>query len=159
MAAAAPALLIASTAMSAIGSIQQGNATASAARYNEAIEYRNATISRQQARAEADQKRKESLKQLGAARAGYAASGVTMDGSPLDVLASSASEAELDRQNILYRGELAALGYEDSAYLYGQRASNARTAGYMGAASALLSGAYTFSDRQADRQPQRQPKE
>lgn len=149
MAAAAPAFLAAATAMSALGSISQGDAGHAAGRYNQAIEMRNATIARQQAKSAADQQQADARKRIGAMRAGYAASGVTMDGSPLDALSSSAAEAELDRQNILYRGELAAIGAEDSAALYGMQARNARTQGYVGAASALLSGGFKFADRQA----------
>jgi hypothetical protein len=54
---------------------------------------------------------------MGAIRAGYGASGVDASGSVLDVLSSSASNAALDHETIIYRGRLAAAGYANEAQL------------------------------------------
>jgi hypothetical protein len=73
--------------------------------------------------------------------AGYGASGVTMEGSPMDVLEASAATAELDRQNILYGGGLRTQGYQSTAGLELMRGQNAETGSYLSAGSSLLSGA------------------
>jgi len=114
MGALSTGLLIAGTAMSAIGQIQQGNAAASAAKANASLtelqgreasitsEY-NAAVSRANAeaiRTSADfdiarqRVAKETLR--GAQVTRYAAGGVKLEGSPLDVLIDSAAQAELD---------------------------------------------------------------
>lgn len=147
MAQAAPFLLAASVGMQAIGMIQQGQAQANAARYNAAIADRNAQIATDQANQDAQQQQRVARQRIGAIRAGYGASGVDVAGSPLDVLADSASQAELDRQTILYKGKLRALGYSDSATLDRYSAGVAETAGYMGAGSAILTGATKGADR------------
>lgn len=148
------ALLIAGTAMSAIGSIQQGNAARQAADYNAAVAERNAAIqnnnailARQQAVSASEQQRKDAARTMGRMRAGYAASGVQMEGSPLDVLASSAAAAELDTLNIVYNGVLKGASYDneaqglrESASMERARGRNAQTQGYMNAGSSLLLG-------------------
>jgi hypothetical protein len=78
---------------------------------------------------------------MGSIRAGYGASGVTMEGSPMEILEQSAMNAEMDRQNILYGGELKASGYESTAGLELMRGEHAVTSSYYNAGSALLSGA------------------
>jgi hypothetical protein len=132
---------VAGAAVSAIGQIQQGKAAKQAGEYNALTAERNALVARQQASAEATAQQREASQRLGAIRAAYGASGVTVEGSPLDVLSDSASLAELDRQTIEYKGSLRALGYEDTAALDRAQGKSAQRAGYMGAASSVLMGA------------------
>ena len=75
------AMTIASTAMTAASAVQQGNAQASADKFNAKVAQRNAVICES-----AGQRRQriDAIKQMGAARAGYGASGVTTEGSPLE---------------------------------------------------------------------------
>jgi hypothetical protein len=54
---------------------------------------------------------------MGAMRAAYGAAGVTVEGSPLDVLEASASQAELDQQTIMYNAKLKVAGLTDTANL------------------------------------------
>lgn len=140
MAQIAPFLMTAATGMQALGAVQEGRAGRKAAERNAQIAERNATITRQQANADALAQQKEARKKLGAIRAGYGASGLTMEGSPLDILEESASNAELDRRTILYKGELRALGYEDEAALERMRGKQSETSGYLRAGTALLKG-------------------
>lgn len=140
MAALPVVLLAASTAVSAIGAIQQGNAQAAANRYNAQVAEQNSVAAQQQAEASAAIQREQSRKAIGATVAGYGASGFTADGTPLDILANSASTAERDRQNILYKGKLQAAGYESQAELDRASASNAESQGYMSAAGILTRG-------------------
>lgn len=131
---------IAATAMQVVGSIQQGRAAQQSSNYNAAIAVRNEGIARDQAQADAAASSRAANSHMGAMRAAYGASGVTMDGSPLDVLESSATLAELDKQNILYKGELKAMGYHDEAMLENQRGKNAVNQSYMNAGSNLITG-------------------
>lgn len=133
-------LTVASAAAGALGSIRQGQAASAAAKTNAAIASRNATIAAQQAKADAEAKQRQVDQVLGAARAGYGASGVTPEGSPLDVLSSSAALGELDRQNVLYKGRLREIGFQDTAAIETMSASAALTKGMFGAGSALLTG-------------------
>lgn len=143
-------LALIGTAVSAVGAIQQGRAAEKAANYNAAIADRNAVVATQQAAANEAAQRKIDRRRMGAMRAGYGASGVTSDGSVLDVLGDSIAEAELNALNIRYEGDLAAQGYGDSAASSRASGKDARTAGYMQAGSSLLLGgskAYDIYER------------
>ena len=130
-----------STAVSVVGSLMQASAKSDAAEYNAEMARRNALMATQQAEADADAQRRKAVRQIGAMRANYGASGVVgNEGSPLDILAQSASDAEMDRLNILYRGKVRASGYEASAALDDQKAENEMTAGILGAGRAVVLG-------------------
>jgi hypothetical protein len=140
------ALTIASTVVSTVGAIQQGNAQADADRYNASVNRQNAAIAQQQGDAALAQQKQDSYRKLGAIKAGYGAAGVTGDGSPMDVLADSFTQSELDANTITYNARVRAAGYQNSANLDESSASNARTAGYTRAASnALLGGSRVYS--------------
>lgn len=151
MAALPVIMLVASTAVSAIGAISQGNAQASANRYNAQMADQNAIASQQQAEASAAIQKEQSRKAIGASVAAYGASGFTTEGTPLDILANSASTAERDRQNILYKGQLQAAGYQSQAELDRASASNAERQGYMSAAGILVGGGTKAYDRWNDK--------
>ena len=136
----ATVLQIIGTAVSVIGALNQGQQQQDSSEYNAAVARNNATASRQQAEANAAAQQRRARQTIGAMRAGYGASGVGLEGSALDVLESSAAMAELDRQNILYGGELRAQGYESTAGLELMRGENAVTGSYFSAGSALLGG-------------------
>jgi hypothetical protein len=134
------ALVAAGTAVSAIGAIQQGQSQASASKYNAAVAEQNAGAAKQQAEAAAMIQQEQAKKAMGSTVAAYGASGVSMEGTPLDVLANSASVAERDRQNIMYKGKLQAAGYQSQADLDRRSATNSLNQGYMKATGILLSG-------------------
>jgi hypothetical protein len=126
--------------MSLFGALSGGQQANSAAKYNAAVANNNAIADRQQAAANAaDQQRKARI-QIGSMRAGYGASGVGLEGSPMDVLEQSAAMAELDRQNILYGGEVRARGYESTAGLELMQGKNAVKGSIFSAGSSLLTG-------------------
>ena len=140
MAAAIPAMMLAGTALSAYGSIQQGQAGKQAALYNASINEQNASLAHDQAQQDALQVRRNAAQAQGAAIAGYGASGVTMEGSPLDVLASAASAAKLDEQTVLYRGKLKELGFRANATLDRMSGKTHEQQGFLNAASNILTG-------------------
>lgn len=133
-------MFAASAGVQAVGSIMSARAASQAAEYNQKISLQNAQIAKQQTEADVISLRKKQYQQLGAIRAAVGASGVTMEGSPLDVLEASVSEAELDAQRLRYSGELRARGYENEAVLYEMESETAKTSGYFNSASALLTG-------------------
>jgi hypothetical protein len=110
-----------------------------AANYNADVARRNAALSLEQAALDAKAQQRQAKKIIGGMRASYGASGVSGGGSVDDVIASSATAAELDRQNILYQGELKAMGYESEAVLDEMAADQAITGSYFQAASTFLS--------------------
>lgn len=134
---AAALATVASGVVSAAGAMSAGKAQANAANYEAQLADRNAKIARNQAEAEQEDQRRENIRQRGAIRAAYGASGIEMAGSPLDVLSDTALEQELDVARIGYRGELKAIGEADKAEMARVSASNAKQAGAIGAISAI----------------------
>lgn len=140
-AAAIPYLTAAAAVVSTIGAIQQASAASSADKYNAAIATQNAQIATDQANTQLAQQQQDAVRKFGSIKAGYGASGVTSDGSPMDVLADSFTQSEMDANTIIYNGKLRAAGYTNTASLDTASASNAMTAGYTKAASTALLGA------------------
>jgi hypothetical protein len=154
---AAVTLADAATAVTAVtgalGSIAGANAQASAAEQQAAFAEQNAAIARQRAASDEARTRRENRRRQGLARATIGASGVTFEGSPLDVLSDSAAEAELDALTVRQAGELEASGFRQQARNARARASDARTAGRIGAGTALLSGASRLTGGRRAPQP------
>lgn len=140
----AETILIIGAATQAIGAISSASSQASASRYNAQVADRNAGIAAQQGEAQADQQRRINQMRLGTIQAGYGASGVASEGSPLDVLAASAAAAEMDVQTIKYNAALRGMGYSETAGLERASANNAETSGMYRAAGTLLTGAAQY---------------
>lgn len=141
MAAALPFIQIAGAVISAVGAMRQGEAANNAAQFNATVNLQNAQIARQNAQDEAAQADRESYLRLGAIRAAAGASGgAAGEGSVLDILADSASQSELEKQQIIYRGELQARGYQNTATLDTYSGEQAKSSGYLKAGAELLSG-------------------
>lgn len=129
-------------AIMATGTLLKGAAEGDAAEYNGKVNAQNAGAARNAGAAAVAKQRRDNERMLGSIRASYGASGVTMDGSPMDVFASSAVEAELDAQTIGYNYEMKARGYDAEASLSNSRASNARTGAVFSAAGQVLGSDY-----------------
>mgnify|MGYP000013338213 CR=1 FL=1 len=113
----------------AIGSYNEGEATAQSAEYNSAVARQNAEIAGQQSEAASQAQQRDAARKIGASIAAYGASGVQTDsGSPLDVLADSARMATLDNLTLKYNYALKARGFQSQASLGDAKAANARTA-------------------------------
>lgn len=123
------------------GILMNGQSQASADKYNASIAEQNSTGALEQAQASAIIQQETAKRQIGATVAAYGASGIAMEGTPLDVLANSASVAERDRQTVLYKGQLQAAGYQDQAQLDRAAASNALTQSWFSAAGSLADDA------------------
>lgn len=135
-------MLIASAAMQVAGSFQQAQAAKAAGRYNAEVAYRNAAIARASAASDQGDMGRQQARVLGAIRAGYGASGVTMEGSPMDVFQSSAAESELDILRRGYQGELEAMGFNAQAKAELMSAKSQAQGAYLqGASNLLMAGA------------------
>ena len=141
MAVAIPFIVAAAAVASTVSAIQQSSAASKADKYNAAVAGQNAQIATDQANMQLQQQQTDTYRKLGALKAGYGASGVTNSGSPLDVLADSFTQSELDANTIIYNGKVRSAGYTNSANLSNASAANAKTAGYTKAASSMLLGA------------------
>lgn len=131
MSSATMIAMLAGAAISAVGAIQQGKAASDAANFNAQVANNNAIASRASAA--------ESAKRQGRLGRKHMAT-VRLNDVSGDVIADEATEVELSIQDVLHQGELAALGFSTSASLSRAKAKNAKTAGYIGAASTLLAG-------------------
>src|SRR4051812_38736519 len=97
----------------AAGAPAQGGGTERAANANAQIAEvraqeadRNRQIALDQAQMEVRDSKVKSRAVIGQIRGAYGASGLAMDGSPLDVIAATAAEQQLDVDKILYRGDI-----------------------------------------------------
>lgn len=143
----AMAFPIAAIGLSLLGTMQSssaasaaGKAQAQALQYNAAINNRNAQIALAQGEADAAIHARDTRKKLAAIQAASAASGFGADPTALDLLESSAFEAEQDKQMIGYKARIKAMGYTDQANLDTVAAANAKTTGANNASTAFLSG-------------------
>jgi len=142
MAMAIPFIMIAGAAMSAIGAIQQGQAAKQAAEYNSTIATQNAQIARRNAADKAMQADRETYLRLGSVRANQGASGGNSgEGSVLDVLGDVAAQSELEKQQIIYQGEMQARGFSNDATLDTFSGDTQQKTSYFKAGGELLSGA------------------
>lgn len=152
--------MAAATAVSAYSSIQQGKAANAQAEYQAQVSKNNQVMANYQAedalrRGKLEERRQrlrtERLK--GEQRAAFASNNVALDqGSPLDVLEQTAGEGELDALIIRHNAEREAIARRFQGQNYGAEAEMsllqgkaAKKAGYIGAASSVLSGASTFA--------------
>ena len=128
------------TAIEAFSSIDEGESKNKAAQMNADMALQNAQFSRQQAAEEERKFRLVARKHMGSMRAGLAASGLTTEGSALEVLEESAATAELDALTIRHSGEMRAAGYGMEADRQRRLGSMAEENGYMGAGVSVLGG-------------------
>jgi hypothetical protein len=135
-------LMLAGSALSSVGAISQANAAQASASYNAQLRENDARIATNQASQDAAQVRRQGLLTQGQAVAAYGASGVSTDeGSPLDVLSMSASQAKLAEETVLYHGRLKASGYQQAAALERVSGQTAKEQGYLNAARYIIGGA------------------
>ena len=148
------AMMIASTAMAAYGSIQQGkvasaNAKAqqSAYNYNAAIESQNASTAGAVATSREQQVCQQNQEQMGNIRAAMAEGGLN-GGTSTGVANQSAVSGEMNALNTRYAGILQSNNFRNESTLEsyqgrvaGVNAGQAKQAGYWGAATDILQGA------------------
>lgn len=147
MAAALPFIMAASAAMGAVSAIRQGQIAKATGEYNAKINEQNADISRDEAQLRAKQHDREMFMRLGAVKAAQGKNGgAAGEGSVLDVLGDVAAQGELERQYIVYSGELKARGFQNTAALDRAAGGEAKSASYLRAGTDLLSGGAQAAD-------------
>lgn len=97
--------------------------------------------------------RREGGKVMGAQRANYGASGLTLTGSAMWVQDDTSAQIELDAANIKYQGDRQAAELQYGAATDRWSAGNARTAEVLGAVGSILGGASNASAASAASQP------
>lgn len=136
------------TVMGALGNGIQGESQKNISDYDAKVAEQNAQITRQQAKEEARRAMIVARKMIGDNRAAYAANGVSLSGSALDVLGESAANAKLDELTILQEGEARGRMYEADARMARTVGNAARLGGYLGASGKLVSaGSSAYSAR------------
>lgn len=151
----APVLSIVGLGMQALGQQQAGEAAQDAGNYNAQIAEQNATLTRDRTATEERRYRAGTRRQMGSIQSAYAASGVTMEGSAMDVVLDSALTAERDALAIRHSGEIEAAQFESEAELQRLYGAQAAAGGRMGAAATLLGGAGRLAGRYGPRPPSR----
>lgn len=126
---------------SVVSKLTEGSAASAADRFNADVAGQNSQIAAEQAQMQLRQQQTDAVRKLGAIKAGYGASGVTMSGSPLDVLADSYTQAQTDANTIIYNSKIKQAGYQNTQALDTAKAGYDESAGYMNAASTALLGA------------------
>jgi hypothetical protein len=169
---------ILSAVSGAAGTLMQAQAAASQAEaqrtsdlYNASVADRNKAITLQNKKTvllnsqlDVEDQRRKNKRQLASIAAAFGNSGVEMVGTPLDALAFSAAEMEVDAQRIDYQGqsdarelELQARGLGDQAAMHRvsaesarQRGRSALRSGYLSAGMSLIGGgASAYADYSA----------
>lgn len=152
--------MVASTAVSALGAMKQGEAQAASYRaqaqaqeYNAQVAHNNAQTAQSQANSQEEQQRRHFRMMQGEATAAAAQSGAGLNASDSNtkVLEQNALMNELDALNIRYEGQKQATGLyaQEEQDKYGAKvsrmnASNAESAGMLNAGASILSGATNY---------------
>jgi len=139
--ATAVAITAVGTGLSAYGAYEQGKQAEKMAEYNAAVERNNALQAQMEAQVAAKAKRKEAEAMNKRQRALYAKAGVVAgEGTPLEVLAETAMDMELEALEIERFGKVTAQKHRDQAAIDIYSGKAAKRAGTLNAGATLLSG-------------------
>jgi len=144
-------LMIISGITSAVGTAYSGMTQAASYRTQAAYADRQAVMAQQKGAYDESQLARQNTRQMSGMRGDYLSSGIALDGSALDVLTDSATQASLDEQSIKYGAQVQSDNYRFQASLARTNARSATTGGFLGA---LATGVNTFS-RAGDMRQQR----
>jgi hypothetical protein len=149
-----PLLMTIGTGLSAFSSYSQGKAMSKAAKAQADAEIRRAEEEKLLTELEEMRLRKDARKFMSTQRALYGKAGVTFEGSPIEVMAETAYEAEFDAQILRHGGEVRATAYEERARALRGAAGGYRAAGLLKAGTSLLTGASSIYQRWPKSTPQ-----
>lgn len=133
-----------STGFQMFTAYQEGQQQAALAEYNADVMEQQARQEEEAAKLEAYRMQEEKDRFLAAQRAAYSASGFTLEGSPMEVMARTAGQFEYDIALNTYSRQLKAWGARSQANLYGYQAGAARRAGTMGMIGAGIGGVTNY---------------
>ena len=129
-----------SAIMGAIGSISQGQAAGNAADYNAQVSRNNALTATRVAAAKEEAQRRQVTQVEGEQTAAIAQAGIGFGGSAADIARQTRINEAMNALNIRYEGQTQSQNYRSQADLLSYQAGQDRTAGYLGAGSAILGG-------------------
>jgi hypothetical protein len=130
----------ASTALAATQTVMQASNQAKMARYNAQVAEQNAAAAQRQAEADAARQERQVQRQLAKRRTAVSAGGVSLEGSPLDLMEDLAMEGQLDVLGIRQRGLSDARQFSISASRSQFEARTAMQEGLLGAGRQVTSG-------------------
>lgn len=126
------------TVIGGVGTVLGGIASRQQAQFQSAVARSNAIAAQQQAAAEEVRFRRERARRMGATRAAFGAAGVSMEGTPLDILAEQALIAEEDALLIRFGGQQRAREQRLQAQLFEQEGQGALVGGILKGGSTIL---------------------
>ncbi len=144
MAVSKAVLMLAGSAIQALGAIRQGNQAKAAADFEAAQLRQQAQRDREITELNVTQFADEESRRRASLRARVGGSGVTLEGTPLAVLGDLAAEDAFQQAIIRAGGETQATRAESKANLRASEGRAARTGGFVRAGASLLSGAAKF---------------
>lgn len=146
--AAIPIILsVVGTGAAVYGSMQAAKAQAGAEKSIKKQELRAAEQAKKIAAQKAEDEEKRHKAIIGTQEARYAASGVTMEGSPLLVQMESLKESEEQLRRIREGGEVEYMTHKELAQGAGRRAGETTRSGYVTALGQASGGAYNIGSR------------
>jgi len=143
-----PTLAIAGTAISAFGAMREGQAAEAQSSYSAKVASQNATAAEQRTHEGIRRQRRKDSAFTSKQRAAYAASGVLETGTPLTVMADSASQMELANQDKLWAGQTQAGQFRNQAAQHKSQAKSAKRAIPLNVGASLLTGANQYASSQ-----------
>lgn len=123
-----------------IGAMQQANAQAAEYKAKAAMDKRQAQIERIKGVYEAGRVKEKGELTFGAQRAAYSSAGVSLEGTPTDVVSESTAQNQLDVQAVMWGQTIAGQNYDYQARIETMNAKSAKKAGFFAALSPILSG-------------------
>ena len=131
--------MVGAAVVTVVGAVAAGDASRRAAHTNADIARQRGRIAIDQATVNEDAQRRRTAMAVGR-QAASAAEGSGLDGTNVDLIQQSATDAEIDALNIRYGGQIGQVSNNAQANLSDMQASDAQTAGYINAGAAALSG-------------------
>lgn len=123
-----------------MGAMQQADAQAAEYKARAAYNKRQATIERIKGAYESGRIREKGERVFAAQRASYSAAGVTLEGTPTEVISDSVTQNELDVQAVKWGQTIAGQNFDYEAKINLMNAKAAKQAGFFAALSPILSG-------------------
>lgn len=146
--------VVASTALAATQTMAQASNQAKMARYNAQVAEQNAVAAQRQAEADAARQDRQIQRQVAKRRTAVSAGGVSLEGSPLDLMEDLAMEGQLDVLGIRRRGLADARQFSIASSRSRFEARTALQDGLLGAGRQIASGTANAADRY-DRLPKK----
>lgn len=142
-----PALILASTAVSMLGSLQSGAAQSASLQAQSAFNRRQASMEYTKGSYDIALQRRQEERIIGTQKAGLASGGLAVDSAGAqDIYAATDKEAEMDRQAIRFGRDLSVSNYNYKASIDQMNAGQAQTKSIFDSVSAGINGLTRLSD-------------